>query len=240
VDPRYGERYRDLYQRHWWWRAREKAVLGVLAENLAPNGRQRILDVGCGDGLLFDELLKFGDVEGLEPEAALLDPTGPHRARIHVGGLDSAFRPAQPYSALLMLDVLEHLPEPAAALRHAATLLAPGGVLLITVPAFRLLWTQHDVLNHHVTRYRRSTLLPLVTDAGFDVKLARYYYHWMFPAKLVTRAVEAITRAGPAVPRVPPAPINQLLYAVSRMEQPLSRALPIPFGNSLLVLATKK
>jgi 2-polyprenyl-3-methyl-5-hydroxy-6-metoxy-1,4-benzoquinol methylase len=240
MDPRYGERYRDLYQRHWWWRAREKAVLRVLRENLPRDGQQRILDVGCGDGLLFNELLRFGDVEGLEPEAALLDPAGPHRARIHLGELDASFRPGKQYSALLMLDVLEHLPEPAGALRHAAALLAPGGVLLLTVPAFRALWTQHDVLNHHVTRYRRSTLLPLVTAAGFEVKLARYYYHWMFPAKLATRATEAITRAKPSVPRVPPAPINQLLYFASRLEQPISRALPIPFGNSLLVLATKK
>lgn len=61
------------------------------------------------------------------------------------------------YSLILMLDVLEHLEDPVGALQHAVDLLTPEGTLLITVPAFMALWTNHDVLNHHLTRYTKRS-----------------------------------------------------------------------------------
>jgi 2-polyprenyl-3-methyl-5-hydroxy-6-metoxy-1,4-benzoquinol methylase len=55
-----------------------------------------------------------------------------------------------------MLDALEHLENPVAALRHVCELLTPEGTFIATVPAFMALWTNHDVLNHHFTRYTKS------------------------------------------------------------------------------------
>ena len=54
MDPAYGQRYRALYEGHWWWRAREAVVLGELERMRPASGWKRALDVGCGDGLLFD------------------------------------------------------------------------------------------------------------------------------------------------------------------------------------------
>ena len=167
MDAEYGQRYRDLYARHWWWRAREAALLDTL-KAIAPVGsRHWILDVGCGDGLFFDRLHEMGEVEGIEPDASLVDPQGAHRHRIHIQPFDDRFRPSANYSLILMLDVLEHLEDPVAALRHAASLLTETGRLVITVPAFRILWTNHDVINHHprrATPNRRSG--PLARGAA--------------------------------------------------------------------------
>ncbi len=154
----YGEAYREIYERHWWWRAREAIILDVTGRRLVVRGSQQILDVGCGDGLFFDQLLKFGEVQGVESTAELVDPNGQHRSRIHVGPFDESFEPGERFSLILMLDVLEHMEDPVAALRKAWSLLVPGGTLLITVPAFMLLWTQHDVLNHHLVRYTKSSI----------------------------------------------------------------------------------
>lgn len=239
MDPKYGEKYRELYMRHWWWRAREHAVLQTLREHQPPSGWGKILDVGCGDGLLFDHLLKFGDVEGVEPEAALVRSASPHRARIHVVPFDSRFAPAKQYSLVLMLDVLEHMPDPLAALAHAKSLLVPGGAVLATVPAFNLLWTNHDVINQHVTRYRKKTFRPLFEQTGLNILEERYLFHWMFPAKLLARAVEKLSGSRPSVPSVPPAWINQTLIWISRLELKTLKSLAIPFGSSLLVFARK-
>lgn len=74
----YAQSYRTLWERHWWWRSREALLLDRIGrlDRLAPI--RRILDVGCGDGLFFERLGRFGRVEGLEPDASLLgDPPCP-------------------------------------------------------------------------------------------------------------------------------------------------------------------
>lgn len=237
MDPAYARRYRELYERHWWWRARERFVLETLRRSLRPAERRRILDVGCGDGLLFDRLAEFGDVWGVESDASLVSPDNPHRDRIHVGPFDASYRPGRRYGLVLLLDVIEHLPDPAGALRHAVALLEPDGMLVATVPAFRMLWTTHDVLNHHFTRYTRREFATLARSSGFDILRASYFFHWVFPAKLGARLLEAVRRPRPAPPRVPPSWINEPLYLLSRLEQRLVTPLGPPFGSSLLAVA---
>jgi SAM-dependent methyltransferase len=236
VDAEYGQRYRDLYARHWWWRAREAALLDTLKDLRPAEGWTRILDVGCGDGLFFDRLLEMGEVEGIEPDASLVDPQGAHRDRIHIQPFDDRFRPTSNYSLVLMLDVLEHLEDPVAALRHAASLLTENGRLVITVPAFRILWTHHDVINHHRTRYTRATFRTLARRAGLHIDRERYWFQWMFLPKLATSLVERAFRLAPAAPTVPPAWINRPLYKLSRVERRVLGPLAPPFGSSLVVV----
>ena len=123
--------------------------------------------------MFFDRLLEYGEVEGIEPSAELVNPAGVHRQRIHVRPFDESFQPANRYSLILMLDVLEHLDDPVGALRHAVQLLSSGGTILITVPAFNLLWTNHDVINHHRVRYTRSSFREVARQAGFRIDRER-------------------------------------------------------------------
>ena len=239
MDSDYGARYRELYQRHWWWRARERVIVDALRDRLSVTGGGNVLDVGCGDGLFFDELAKLPGVrfvEGVEPAADLVSPDGPHRARIHVAPFDASFDPGRRYSLIVMLDVLEHLPDPAASLRHALTLLEPDGVFLATVPAFVALWTRHDDLNHHYTRYDQSSIRALADRAGLRIDESRYFFHWTAAAKVATRIKEALIPGEPASPSVPPPLLNRALYSVSRLEEWALGSLRLPFGSSLLVV----
>ncbi|HMD86324.1 MAG TPA: class I SAM-dependent methyltransferase [Terriglobia bacterium] len=235
----YLQRYRELYQRHWWWRAREKLILETLRAEQPPGGWKSILDVGCGDGLFFDQLTPFGDVEGVEPSAASVSDQGPHRSRIHIGPFDENFQPRKEFKLILMLDVLEHLADPAAALRRALALLAPGGMLLVTVPAFNALWTNHDLVNEHVTRYTRRTFRELARQAGLAIQTERYFFQWLFPLKLATRGLERAMDILPRPASVPPGWINTPLYLLSLLEQYTWGALPWPFGSSLMVWGSK-
>ena len=232
----YAEHYRDLYEQHWWWRARERFILDTLRAAQPPEGWRRILDVGCGDGLFFDQLAQFGEVEGVEPAEALVSRTGGHFSRIHIGPFDENFQPAEPFSLILFLDVLEHLPDPAGALRHALGMLAPGGSVLVTVPAFKLLWTNHDVINHHLRRYTKSTFRQLAQQAGLDIRVEKYFFHWTFPAKLATRVAERVLHTEPKPPAIPLRWINGLLCGLTRIEQKTCGRLSLPFGSSLMVM----
>jgi 2-polyprenyl-3-methyl-5-hydroxy-6-metoxy-1,4-benzoquinol methylase len=240
MDPDYGRSYRELYERHWWWRAREAALLETIAARRPAGGWQRILDVGCGDGLFFDRLIEFGEVEGVEPAEDLVNPRGVHRHRIHVAPFDERFRPPHRYSLILMLDMLEHCDDPVAVLRHALHLLAPDGTIIITVPAFMTLWTNHDVVNHHHMRYTKATFRRLAREAGLRIDDERYWFHWTFPAKLVERIAERLRQNTPALPRVPPPWINRPLYFWSRLERRLLEPLRLPFGSSLLVIGGER
>ncbi len=235
----YGAQYRELFHRHWWWRAREHVVLAALARHRPRGGWRTVLDVGCGDGLFFDALGALDGVtlvEGVEPAKALVSPQGPHRSHIHVVPFDSAFDLGRRYSLVLMLDVVEHLPDPVAALRHALALLEPDGVFVATVPAFMALWTRHDELNHHYTRYTRASFRMLASQAGLRIHEERYFFRWTAAAKLLTRVGEAIVHRTPATPSIPATPVNRALYSLSRLEDRLLGSLPIPFGSSLLVV----
>jgi 2-polyprenyl-3-methyl-5-hydroxy-6-metoxy-1,4-benzoquinol methylase len=237
MNPAYLTQYRQLYERHWWWRARERFVLEAIARWHQAKTGDHVLDIGCGDGLFFDRLALFGMVEGVEVEADAVSPSNPHAARIHMRPFDDTFQPGRSYSLITMLDVLEHLDDPRAALLHAASLLAPGGTLVVTVPAFRALWTRHDDLNHHRTRYTRSTLLPLFAAAEMEVLHSRYLFQWAACAKLVVRMKEALIRGEPRPPQIGAAWINQFLLGLTLAEERLARPLRLPFGSSLMVIA---
>lgn len=239
MEAEYSREYRGLYQKHWWWRAREEAVVDILRRNRPQGGFGRILDVGCGDGLLFDRLRDFGEVEGVEPDPLTLSIGSPHRSRIYVCPFNEVFQPGKDYGLILMLDVLEHLSDAAAAVRKAESLLTPGGIFLAAAPAFQLLWTGHDVINHHVRRYRNKALRDLIEGSGLQICSERYWFQWLFPVKLIARTLENVFRTQPKNPGIPPTLLNRSLYLFSRLEYAILGRLPVPFGSSIMVLAQK-
>jgi 2-polyprenyl-3-methyl-5-hydroxy-6-metoxy-1,4-benzoquinol methylase len=238
MDTEYGRQYRYLYEHHWWWRARERVILDVLRPLRPKRGWSRILDVGCGDGLFFDRLAELGTVvEGVEPAAELVSAEAARRGRITIAPFDAAFQPSAPYGLILMLDVVEHLDRPDDALRHALDILEPDGVILVTVPAFRALWTGHDDLNHHRTRYTKSSFRALAEQSGLAIDRAEYFFHWPVLGKLAQRLRERVQPdAAMAPPGVPPGPINAALFWLSRAERALVGGLGLPMGTSLMVV----
>ena len=233
MNPEYAAAYTDLYRRHWWWRAREAMLVREIERRSPANGWRAILDVGCGDGLFFDQLSRFGGVWGVESDDSLVSPDNPHRSRIHIGPF-STFRPRRQFGLILMLDVLEHLADAEAALLQANELLEPDGRLLITVPAFQVLWTRHDDLNRHVVRYTRESLDVVLGRAGLRMLSGRYFFHWLFPVKLGVRFLELLSKPDGAPAKVPPQVVNRLLLGITRLEQATIGRLGLPFGSSLL------
>ncbi len=238
MDAAYLAAYEALYRSHWWWRAREALLLREISALSAETTLSTILDVGCGNGLFFPSLERFAETYGVEPVTEVLDPQGPYRARIHAGPLDDTYTPPRPVDLLLALDVIEHLTNPDAFLASAKRVLRPGGVCLVTVPALRLLWTAHDDLNGHVTRFSRSELVSLFGRHGFAIVHARYFFVLLAAAKLATRFVEAWRPITPQTPRVPPIFVNALARHACLLEQRLLGRHAPGFGSSLLLIAT--
>ena len=240
MDPKYAEQYRELYEKHWWWRARTELIIETLQRLRPSTGWNYILDVGCGDGLFFPRLRQFGTVEGIEPALRSVNPGNADNNYIYTCSFDQNFWPPHKYSLILMLDVLEHLQDPIGALRHVGELLEPYGMLVITVPAFMTLWTNHDVLNHHFTRYTKGGLRQLTASAGLRIIEARYFFHWLYVAKFIVHIFEHAFHPESKLPHVPRAGINRLLYTISRAEQKMFSKLPVPIGSSLIAIVERQ
>ena len=173
-DSDYARDYATLYRQHWW-RRRERIVLRNI-ESLRLPQPARILDFGCGDGLLLPALEKYGEVRGLEADRSLVSRDNPFRDRIDTHLLEDSPLRSEKFDLITALDVLEHIEQDQEVLRELLSMLEPGGRLLITVPASMLLWDRHDEINHHCRRYSKSTLLKLVPPRA-SVRKVRYLFH---------------------------------------------------------------
>lgn len=261
----YAQQYEDLWKRHWWWRARERFVTRWLERTAAREQGQkggesarrpvrRILDVGCGNGLFFDTLGRFGRVRGIEPDASLVSADGPYREKIDIRGFDSTYLPAAGEAPdwILMLDVLEHLADDAAAVRHVREILSPGGMFLVTVPALGWLWSAHDDANLHFRRYNKQTLRQVLETIGFEIQVLHYFFGWTVGPMVLRRMLSPgrgpLPERAPGKPgggetdyrvAVPAGPINSGLRGLCATEQAVFGRCGLPIGSSLLAIARK-
>jgi hypothetical protein len=152
---------------------------------------------------------------------------------------------------MTFLDVIEHVDDDAAFLMKFAAQLKPGGLVMITVPALMLLWSDHDVLNHHRRRYTARQLHDVVLKAGLVPERITYFNSLLFPiiasVRLAMRLKNSLlTRLGgnrrsPArtdFERNIPS-INGLLKMIFASERFFLRRFDFPLGISLLCVASK-
>jgi SAM-dependent methyltransferase len=231
--------------RHWWWRARREIVGDVIAR-FAPAsvpGGLRVAEVGCASGGNLAMLARFGSVLGTEREGSAITHFRQKRG--------DAFRVVQhaipeplpeTFHILAMLDVLEHLPDDAGAVQWAAEHLAPGGILVVTVPAFRFLWTEQDDAVHHLRRYTPATLVRLLPPS-LELLHVTCFNSILFLPIAAVRAVMNLAPRGDRAPRshlgVPPEPINALFYRLFRLERHLVPTRRLPLGVSVLLVARR-
>ncbi len=156
------------------------ALRKSLLLRLVPPGREgyRCLDIGCGTGEYIGPLIDMGyRVDGVDisPYAiaqAEKDLTAEKRPffRGIVASLET-FTPDQKFDLILCSEVLEHLEEPLALLQRMMRWIKEGGGFLITVPADPSLWSEEDVIAHHIRRYTEAQLKVLLADASLRPEL---------------------------------------------------------------------
>jgi len=234
----------DIEETHWWYRGRRALVRHALETRAASRRPLRILDVASATGMSFRFLSDLGEVRGIDISSRTIELC----ARRGVEGLVQADAMRLPFregsfDCVLALDAFEHFEDDRLAMRETRRVLAPGGLLVATVPAFMALWSPHDEAYHHVRRYRRPQLRARLTEAGYEVERVSYSSMTLFVPVLAMRRLRGLRRGGGEVSSdfaVPmPPPVEALASWITRAEIALEQRVDLPFGVSLFAVARR-
>jgi len=238
------EEFREMQaieESHFWF-AGKRLLLHALLDR-AGGARGRMLDVGCGTGGILLSLAGDADVVGLDSDALPLRFCRDKGLREVVQGSALALPFADgSFDACVTFDVLEHVDDERLLLGELRRVLRPGGRAVISVPAFRALWSQHDETFQHRRRYRQSELLARVREAGFAIEWSSYTNFFVFPPALVWRVLRRWARIAPGMRTdffVPPRIVNRALIFAYWCEAQLLRRVRLPFGVSAACVARR-
>lgn len=237
MDQAYVAVHMEEDRQHWWFRGRLQVLLAVLRASL-PRRRLRLLELGCGTGNVLRALREFGDAVGMEHDERLIAAARADGLDVRCGTIpDDLVVPEGWADVVLLLDVLEHLDDEAAALATARRALTAAGTLVITVPAFAWLWSAHDLALGHRRRYTARQLRLTVERAGFIVTRVTYFSTLLFPGVALVRWLKRDRDGRKHDLWRPPAALNALLARCFAAERHFVPRFRLPVGSSLLLIA---
>lgn len=251
-DPSFFQQLAQVEDRHFWFRTRNRLITSItrkLTSGLKPG--YLVLEVGCGTGNVLRALRQAcpeGTVVGLELWFDGLRFAQQRSAGPLVQGDVRNCPFGKPFDLIGMFDVLEHIPQEQETLTALREALAPGGRLMLTVPAHQYLWSYFDEASHHCRRYSAQDIRARLDEAGFEVEYLSQFMSCTFPIVWLVRKIssrrqgtgsEDVRALASKEFRVLPL-INGLLTGLLTLEAWwLSRGHRLPLGTSLIVVARR-
>lgn len=219
----------------WWWNNARSGIVYECMKKVVTK-RLSILDIGSGYGDMITTLTKLGTVTAIEPydDAAAYLQT--HLKIKTFNTTFESFSDTEQYDLISCFDVLEHIADDKKSLLKMETLIKERGLLVLTVPAYKFLWSKHDKLNHHYRRYSIEELKNKIPK-NLIVRKATYFNSLLFPAAIIDKIF--LTKDKPSYALNPNKIINRLLYTIFSFEKYILRFADLPFGVSILLIAEK-
>ena len=233
------ERMSKFEESNWWFAGRRRIIINMLQKQLGTQSNLRILDVGCGSGYTTLALTKFGSVYGTDYSLSALK-------HCNESGLDKVVKSnsyylpfrSETFDVITILDVLEHIDDDIRVLKELKRVLKKDGIILIAVPAFQFLWSEHDVALSHFRRYNHKSLSTVIIRSGFYRIRLTYFISFLFPILVIYKIIDKPRNSNPKSTLIRlPNFINKLLRQVLFLEDKILQKTNLPFGTSLICLA---
>ena len=229
----------DCEETYWWYRVRREIIGDTVRRFVAPG--YDVLDFGCGTGATADRLRRLGyRATGTDIAEPALDAC--RRRGLPVVDPDEPWPPGEGFDCVLACDVLEHVEDDATLLRRLRDALRPGGLVLVTVPAYEFLWSGEDYVSDHVRRYTHRGLATILRAADFEVVWWSYFNTVLFPQVLAAILWKRVFRPRDMYrSNVQPLPgwLDGTLGHAFALERLWLRRLRFPFGMSLIAVARR-
>jgi SAM-dependent methyltransferase len=246
------EEYEKMYKQentYWWFQGRKKILFKMIQHyGLLKDGNAKVLDIGCGTGLILEEITPQACAIGLDfSQKAISFCRRRKIENLLLGDVSNLPIKDSSVDLIMALDLLEHIDDDEGLMQEINRILSPDGHILATVPAHQYLWSGHDEALHHFRRYSREGFLNLIARNGFEPVKYSYVITFTFLPILIFRVIQKIYRrfrpSGDS-PRthiiILPKYLNSLLIEILNMEGSILKYLNFPMGISLLCIARKK
>ena len=235
----------DIERTYWWFKGKQFLINMLLKMHLEVSEESKLLDIGCGTGIILELLKKYGTGYGVELSSLGIRMLRKRKQRLIVQADANRVIPFKNdiFDAIMCLDVLEHLKNDTGLLKEMLRICKPGGIIIITVPAMMFLWSYHDDALHHKRRYTKAPLVNKMVNLDCRLAKASYFNMIFFLPLLVLRKIKLIfsktvySRSDFFISL--PSFLNDFLYLFYVAELKILRLTNIPFGASVLLVVKK-
>ncbi len=231
----------DFEGSYWWHLGRLSVLRRQLQKAVRNPTTCRILNVGAGTGGTVSTLAAFGTVDHVDiSDEAIRFLQEHHVERVVKADGTSLPFPNDTFDVIVATDVLEHIQDDSAALREWRRVLRPGGKIIITVPAYQWLWSEHDESLNHFRRYTASGLHILCNQNHLSVYSRTYIITFCFPLIVAYRAIRHFfnTKHSTSYVRLPKW-VNFIFTKIVEAEGAIVQFVNLPFGTSVLLVVKK-
>ncbi len=246
------EYYKEYYKNertHWWFKIREKIILDNIKKH-STFKNPSILNIGAATGRSSEALQDIGAVTSLEYDADCCRFTNEKTGLDVIQGsiLELPFT-NNTFDIVCAFDVIEHVQNDQKAIDEMKRVCKNGGIIIITVPAFMSLWSEHDDINHHFRRYKASRIKQLFSCSS-NILYQSYFNTFLFLPIFIFRSVSRIfkpkKKSGQEkenksdFKQLNNKIVNSLFFQLFNMERYLLKIIRFPFGVSYIVTYINK
>jgi len=229
---------------HWWFVVRRKLLRSILSSLNTPTNCLT-LDLGCGTGSNLSILNSTGFCAiGLDRSIYALtlvkSKKNKDNLRLLAGDLLRLPIKTKSVGLVIAMDILEHLDNDMNGIYETYRILSSGGILILTVPAFKFLWGIQDAVTGHKRRYSRKEITAKLKEAGFDLLRSSYFnFILFFPILFARRMIHLVGLRIESENKINSPLINFFLKTIFSLEPSILKYFSIPFGVSIFCVAKK-
>jgi 2-polyprenyl-3-methyl-5-hydroxy-6-metoxy-1,4-benzoquinol methylase len=193
MDKQYYKDYYRYEREHWWFCARRHILQSYIAKNIAGNKNLQILNIGAATGASSEMLAEFGTVTSTEYDADCINFVKDKLDfPIQQADITKLQFSDESYDVVCAFDVIEHVENDPLAVNELVRVCKPGGHIVVTVPAFMSLWSEHDVINHHFRRYEETEMEQLFSKQPVTKIFTSYFNARLYPLIATVRRLSGL------------------------------------------------